>query len=476
MSKQVLSDKSIHKNEVIKAKSDMADTAKNNERSQISIDGMTLPEVLVLVKDRRQGEALMARLPLQAQVDLALAMTPEDRAGLIYMAPDTKAIVQALPEIELYKTVKTVGKWETQELVEVATEEQINFMLDHDCWNGEKLDSRNFSDWLKLFMTSDDDQVFRLLTAISADTLALAMKKHVRFDSDIMIDDTYYCDPDWVTASNASMREFLERLYALDPNLWIRLLGWVRTHSKPTIEADAIEGHESRMRGKGFPAHSLAITIYYPIELDVRAIIDDWHAQFISDRDSSGAGAMPKFFERETLFIERIMERLINDPENAVRRRGKVETELLDVANKVMIADQVDIADIRRQREALDKVKRWTNIGLELLSGGNQEEAMKLIAEQTMEYFFRAGSMLIDALSGEVIGLERSDRRLGGILASGEFGGSLYPLLEPEPHIPSNAATSEGRAIATLDGYRYAWKITWSFQALIADSERKDHE
>jgi len=435
--------------------------------------GSSLPkqveDILSLLKtDTPEVETLLARMSPDEQTEVVLAVPPEDRARLMYLVEDTEAVVRSLPEVDLHRTVQAVGKWETQELVECASPDQINFMLDHDCWAGERLDSRRFCDWLRLFLCCDDDnQALRLFTAISADTLAFALKKHVRFDRDIMIDDVYYCDPAWVTATNAPTREFLERLYALDPNLWIRLLGWIRTHNKPTIEADAVEAHESRMRGKGFPTPTLAITIYYPVNFDVQGLIEGWCRSFTDGPVTPNASRLPAFYQRGELFMQRVFERLAQETDFAFQHVARVEASLVEMANKVMIADQVDIGDRRREREALDKVKRWINIGLELVSNGDVELAVRLIKEQGLEHFFRVSAMLFDALGTAVVELTKAEQRSVGRLSYSPLASCYYPLIEPEPHIPSKGGGASGQAIATTAGYRYAWHLVWSFEAML---------
>ena len=437
--------------------------------------GTALPKgfedlVSLLRVDPFRAESLLADMSLGEQAEIVLAARPEDRAQLMYLVQDTEGIVRSLPEIEFHRTVQAVGKWELQELVEVATEDQLNFMLDHDCWGAERLDSRRFCDWLRLFLAcDDDDQTLRLFTAISADTLAFALKKHVRFDRDIMIDDVYYCDPEWVTATNAPVREFLERLYALDPNLWIRLMGWIRTHSKPTIEADAIEAHESRMRGKGFPTPTLAITIYYPVDFDVQSLIADWRRTYCAQYIDTQRPRLPALHQRDELFVQIVFQRVGREADSsATPHVARLEASLVEMANKVMIADQVDIGDRKREREALDKVKRWTNIGLELASSRDTELAVRLIKERGIEYFFRISAMLFDALGTAVVELTKAERRSGGRLAFSPMASSYYPLLEPEPHIPSAAGGASGQVIASAAGCRYAWNLVWSFEAMLA--------
>lgn len=417
-----------------------------------------------------EAEALFKTLPLAEQTDVVLSVPPASRLDLLLLPEDAGPLVQSLPELELHKTVLTVGKWEAQEVVEVASENQINFMLDHDCWRGESLDSRKFTDWLQLFLECDESQIFRILTAINADLLAFALKKHVKFEKDFMIEETYFLDPDWVKGSNPVVQQFLERLYALDPNLWVRLLGWVRMHSKGTIEADAVEGRETRLRCKGIPAPSLAITVYYPVDFDVRTPIEAWRAEF-EQRQAAAAGmaadgVLPVLRQggREALFLQRVVQVLAEKAGPDEPFAGRLEAELVDVANKVMVADQVDLGDMQRQKEAVDKVRRWISLGLEMLSGSDPARGAEWLGRQPVDYSFRLGSMLYDALGTAIVDLVKIEQRTGGRLSGSDFGDAYLALSEPEPMLPVTGRQGNGRHLMTLADYRQAWTLVWELE------------
>lgn len=422
--------------------------------------------------DLRAAEARFSLLPVANQRDLVLSLSPEERLELLLLPEDNTALVQALPEMELHRTVQTLGKWETQEVVEVASEAQINFMLDHDCWRGEALDGRKFFDWLQLFLECDDNQVFRILTGINPDLLALALKKHVRFDHDLMVDDVYFLDPDWVKGSQPVVQLFLERLYSLDPNLWVRLLGWVRMHTKGTIEADAIEARESRLRGKGFPAHSLAITVYYPVDFDVTALIGGWRAAFVASTPASAAASVdamvPASARRQQLFILRLADwlRQHDGAAGLECQPARLEGELIDVANKVMVADQVDIGDSRQQRATVDKVRRWISMGLEVAASGDLAVAAQMLRDQRLEYAFRLAAMLFDALGTAVVQVQKREQHTGGRLISGPHFAAYLALCEPEPLLPLvTDGAGTGHPINTLADYRLAWDWVWRLEA-----------
>ncbi len=436
---------------------DTASAVHDSGQDQAVVASRREAEELVALagRDRAEAERRFAGLSMEEKTAVVCAAPAQRRIDLILLSEAPEDIVPRLPARELYEAVQHEGKWESLEVVEHVSETQLNFMLDHDCWKGEKLDTRKFTDWLRLLMECDDRQVFRLLTAINVDLLAYYLKRQVRFNHDVMINDDYYCDPGWITARNTVVQEFLERLYAMDPNLWVRLLGWVRMHSRGTMEADALAGRDARLLGRGIPPPTLAISIYYPVPVDIAGTLEQWRRE-TPDQNGASECVTPALPRREVLLLGRAVKREVRFDEFF---RVRMESQLLDIANKVIIADNLDIGDLNRRREALDKVRRWTNLGLEFLARDDVEFAARLLREQSLEYFFRLGSMLFDALGTETVELEKKERRSGGRLARSRWLTTYFALIQPEPRIPGENGAGSARAIASLMEYRYAWQL-----------------
>lgn len=420
----------------------------------------------ILTAPPAEAERLFAQYSVDEQRDMVLACGPEERLKLLYLPHDSTELVRALPPQEFFRTVRDV-KWEAQEVVEVASEEQINFVLDRACWEGERLDSRTFNDWLRLFLACSDIHAERIIRTISVDLLALILKKHVRFSGDIIIDDvSYHCDPDMVRGSNVVVRAFLARLYALDPDFWVRLMYWTRIHSRATLMADAIAAREFRLSGRGFPSAFSALAIYDPVEFDIAAILAPWYDRF-REAPRGGAGVIRS--ERQPLFLWRLAERLadLGTGEAAAKR---FENQVVELSNKVMVADRLDENDPDARRRAMDKARRWTNLGLEAAAAGDLDSAMIMLKGKTLESFFRIAAMLFEALGNAVIAAEKADRGAGGRgIRRSPLAPAFAALRRPEPALVDGDHAV--RQIASLSEYHQAWTVIWNL-ARMAEAER----
>jgi hypothetical protein len=167
-----------------------------------------------------------------------------------------------------------------------------------------------------------------------------------------------------------------------------------------------------------------------------------------------------------------VLEKLAAGDSGGGDHAARWEAELVDVANKVMIADQVDLGDMRRQRESVDKVRRWISIGLEAAAAADVEAGAVLIKERTLEHFFRLAAMLFDALGSAVVELEKAEQASSGVLISGEFSDAYLALTEPEPQIPEHTRFSSRRHLFTLAEYRFAWQLVWSMERYLRQQTR----
>src|SRR5437868_15074919 len=70
------------------------------------------------------------------------------RADAILAEPDAEALVPKLPVQELYYAIQEVGLADSQDLVALASPEQIRGFLDLDVWQRDQLDEARMRQWI----------------------------------------------------------------------------------------------------------------------------------------------------------------------------------------------------------------------------------------------------------------------------------------------------------------------------------------
>jgi hypothetical protein len=101
---------------------------------------MTDPSLLVLPEDRKDAQRFFNSLPVKNQLELVLHTRGKERLKTIFLSEHPEQIVQQLPELEVFLTVKEVGEKDSLDLISMTTPDQFQYLLDLDLWKKDRLD------------------------------------------------------------------------------------------------------------------------------------------------------------------------------------------------------------------------------------------------------------------------------------------------------------------------------------------------
>ncbi|MDA8163932.1 MAG: DUF6178 family protein, partial [Desulfobacteraceae bacterium] len=84
-------------------------------------------------------EKLLTKLPPADMAARLMAYQARRRLDLILERPDAEAVVAAMPEQDFYLSVKELGEQSAAPLLALARTEQLNHLLDLECWRRDEL-------------------------------------------------------------------------------------------------------------------------------------------------------------------------------------------------------------------------------------------------------------------------------------------------------------------------------------------------
>ena len=84
-----------------------------------------------------------------------LALSPEEALNRILSAPEPAALVHAFPEEDFYLLVHDVGPEDSLQLLSLASDKQLEFILDVESWEKDRIEFNSLTKWLNLFLNSD---------------------------------------------------------------------------------------------------------------------------------------------------------------------------------------------------------------------------------------------------------------------------------------------------------------------------------
>lgn len=366
---------------------------------------------------------------------IAEPIPARERVDALLEHPDAPALIRSMDAQALYSLVHEAGVHDAYELVWMASGEQVQALVDFDCWTRDRFEMPRFADWLDLLLQRDDEGFAEMLDRMDPEPIVIWLREHVQvflWEQDLelldMIDAPVVTSPDGVYALvvpeeeeiGATLRLLLDRLYAHDLTTGHRFLEAVRWELTSDMAERAYQLREARLGDLGFVPFHEALEVYAwlpPREWSARARSRALNpeAEYV---ELSGAGHLPpvdhqlqlleqrRFNERTTAFARALG--MMPEVVPAERLPGVADSLLSQfraVANRVHVADLGSPGDMAAARGASERAERSISLGLEFAAGEDPRVAARILATTPLKEIHRAGH-------SAVLELQRQARRL----------------------------------------------------------------
>ncbi|MBY0398711.1 hypothetical protein K2X89_00310 [Myxococcota bacterium] len=351
--------------------------------------------------DRRAAEKALASLQPERQAELILDTALPIRRQLIELLPSPEEVIPLLPEAELCYTLRTIGLSDVSWLLPLATDEQLVACIDLDAWRGLRLDPVRLDAWFAALAESDSETLARAAMAMDPEVLVLYLREHI----EVFVKPGPQENPDWSEPDQsqtlegqfyfvarkagddlAPLMQLLHALFQADYWLYFRAIQAIREESETENAEWALRWRTGRMEDLGFPSWDSAMRIYgflrpeKRVELPAEAPVLDLEGYGLP----AWTSVLPA--EREG---ERALFRAIR--ELSVDERGGVFHALVSLANRIAVADRMELGDPESLPKAIDKATRYASDGLELLARENGLGLEQALRRASLERLFRVG-------------------------------------------------------------------------------------
>jgi hypothetical protein len=419
------------------------ETTRPSLRSIREIDELSR-EIVPLARDNPQAlKDRLAALSTREQAELALRIPARERLELLLHAPKPMQLVRALPDAELYLTVREIGPHDSLPLLALSSASQITHLLDLESWRHDRFDGDRMGAWVALVLEAGDPVIRRFLRSADDETLAMLFHKWARV-TQIPIDDAeptqghgeteagnelgfvspdgYYRFSPMIPEHAPAVRRLAEVFFHDHQERYLRTLRGALWEVPSAIEEEALHFRQSRLEEHGFPTWEEALSVYAP-PAGARS-----HPTPPETATPDGLAA-PRTPIRVS-GAESWVAQAVDSLEDGARER--VLHELVSLANHLLVADSSDTGDPSSHRHALSKAVGYVRIGLEARGARAHEAAMRAIHEIPSIELFREGYAVATALQAEARGLVR---RAGTTLETLDRDSlrRLRALVEPRP-------------------------------------------
>jgi len=410
-------------------------------------DSKSLTPQHLLLLDHGAAEKTFNRLALDQKVRLVLAAPWQKRRDIIMLAENARELVQALPCEEVYWTVRQSGIQDSLQIISLTSQEQLQFLFDMDCWRKDSLDAPAISQWYKMLSKCNELKVIEWFHEADEQFLVASLKKLVRVrkiqqDTDISEE---YEDMPAATLDGIYFFIFIEKdaystvmplfnsLYLNDRDMFYSLAEGIIWDTAPEVEEAAYAWKKNRLAEYGFPEFDEALTIY----------------QLMSENELNGLSAMiPKGDRTEQTRNSELQPRyglsgndmprfymsvfgMIDDVETFDR----LQRETIILANKIIIADGLEVQSAEDTNRAFRKAAGAIGIALESLTNSDPFASLILITLVPAATLFRAGITLIMKIRKEFFasGWQIKDSALLASFFESPYGETLTGISQKRP-------------------------------------------
>ena len=351
----------------------------------------------VLSDDPKEIQKAFNGLPVDKQLEIVLGARGKERLRTLFFSENPKELFQRLPELEVFLTVKEVGRSDVIDLITLTTPEQFLYLLDLDVWNKHQLDLEKVVHWMEILLESGEERVVEFIRSSDPEFLCLFLIKFLHItklegEPTELMDRTHPFTLDreyFITFRKPDTRPvfqpFLEILYRYDSNTYRRLMESLLSELQSDIEETSYRFRNARLADYGFPDMEQALEIYrfvnpgaLPAEEAPQVMVHE-----ISEK------TQPTFYltaQGEGPFFSAVLSR-VTDP----LVQDRLREELAGLCNKAMVAESIDLFDIGDMEWVVKKVFHYLNLGLQGLSGEEEGRAAQILRTVSLQKVFQAG-------------------------------------------------------------------------------------
>ncbi len=354
---------------------------------------------------------LALRRELATQRRQCLALPPEKALAHILEHPQPAALVHSFPEEDFYFLVQEIGLDDAHPLVALGSHRQLEFVLDQQVWDRDRIDFKSLFLWLERLVAAEPIRMVRWLAAEKSNlveyylfnSITIRMREHDQDPADFgpaffSFDNFFYVrildipstEPlgeEQQKQHHRLVRRILERLAEDDHVHYQRLLLAAMNVVPAEAEEEAYRLRNVRLAEKGFLPFEEAVGLYQPLRFDLFHQTAARFRSLATDENTRLPMAPLDLIDSDQLFHQALRS---IPPGEALER---VQSEFASLSNRITVADRLQPESREELSAAVQKACGYLSIGLERLDPTPPlaANAARNLQSFTLEGLFRLG-------------------------------------------------------------------------------------
>ncbi len=356
-------------------------------------------------------------------------------------------LISKLPSADFFWLVKKVGEDDCLPLLELASEDQWQYLLDLEIWKKDRLNLEETSLWLERLKQSDLKKLVKLLFNQGKELAYFYLFKSVNAemrkeneaydlkDGFFTLDGTFY-----IRVLNKKYRETIENILRVmageDFNFYYGLLLGLTGIIPAEMEEEMYRLRNVRLAEHGFLPYEGSVLVYTHLDPNTLSVKEPSEKISISIGEETHdlVPISPLYHAMGhnllTEAISRITDHLFLD---------RIRLEFGGLCNQILSADGLVFNELQTLIKTCRKAAGYLNLSLEKLSGTDISLAEKIIRHNSLVAIFRVGYGLVLEMKWEAEGwLKKSWFYRHGLNFSfwgDEWGETLAGMIGKRPHL-----------------------------------------
>ncbi len=370
-----------------------------------------------LENDPQKAEATLKKLPAEEQARYLSELNSKQKLNFLYLSAKSEQVVQSLSPEEAYYLVKENGESDSTPVLSAATSEQLQYFFDLEWWKRDRFSPQRALDWILImnrcnpkklldwFLQEEIDQVVTLIKS-----LALVYKNDEMTDSYAGAAGLKHYSPDGVydfffldSKAFEPLKSILKVLRDQYPEPFFTIIEASIWYQKEPTEETAYRWRTSRTSLRGIPEFEEAIEIYSRLDPEAIKELPASEDDFFEERPSNPpshiiSNSNPKSFFSQCWYF------LKNED-----RKKIIHWELVYLANKLMVADDLDPGKFEDHKKAIAKALGFVNLGLEISAQEDIQKGSAILERTWVQPIFQVGYGRLINLKKEAIELLKDE-------------------------------------------------------------------